>query len=112
MSCSINMKNESLISFCTRGKYIFLNPTFLSEISHQKIMIIIISFSSYCRALLPEHIPLHYSDIWRQGQLPWLNFHFSFITTFIKNNSCQTPNIAIQVLLLLVLVVEDASIVV
>src|ERR1041385_4408270 len=78
MSCSINMKNESLISFCTRGKYIFLNPTFLSKSSHQKIMIIIISFSSYCRALLPEHISLHYSDIWRQGQLPWLNFHFSF----------------------------------
>ena len=78
MSCSINMTSESWISFCTRGKHVFLNPTFLSKSFHRNIMIIIISFSSYCRALLPEHIPLHYSDIWRQGQLLWLNFSLFF----------------------------------
>ena len=109
MSCSINMTSESWISFCTRGKYIFLNPTFLSKSFLQNIMIFIISFSSYCRVLPPEHIPLCYSDIWRQGQLPWLNFNFSSITTFIKNYSWQTPNIEIHVLLLLVLVMEDVS---
>src|SRR3954462_9855805 len=41
-------------------------------------MIIIISFSSNCRVLPQEHIPLCHSDIWRQGQLPWLKFHLFF----------------------------------
>ena len=61
------------------------------------VMITIINFSFNCRVFLLEHIPLHYSDIWRKGQPPWLNFHFSSITTFIKNNSWQTPSLAIQV---------------
>src|SRR4051812_35640879 len=80
MSCSINMTSESRILFCTRGKYVFLNPTLFSKSFKQNTMIIIIIFSSNGRALVPEDILLRYSDIWRQGQLPCLNFHFLPLT--------------------------------
>src|SRR3954467_5396923 len=94
-----------------KGKYVFLNPTLFSKSFNQKIMIIIIRFSSNCRALLPKHIPLHYSDIWRQGQLPWLNFHFFFHYHIYQEQFLTNTKLSNTSFALLVLVMEDAYIV-
>src|ERR1041385_8850922 len=94
-----------------KGQNVFLNPTLLSKSFNRNTMIIIIIFSSNGRALVPEHIPLRYSDVWRQGQLPCLNFHFlplthSSRTLLDKHQTYSNTSFAP-----LVLVVKDASIV-